>query len=183
MRRGEQVGSSGALSKQPCSSFERDGRVETSPLQVSDLQSEQASSHGSRTPKSPPFAAGPMVGAAGRGVGKQARGARESRWWAKTGERGQKLRGPGRGLRSDGVGQKRRLGVISIYRLLGTVESLRARLGGLGTQGWETKVSQYSQRETSVYVALSEDEHAQVDGMGRAGGAFGVADHVGPGWR
>lgn len=29
-------------------------------------------------------------------------------------------------MKSDEVGQKRRLGVISIYRLLGTVESLRA---------------------------------------------------------
>ena len=68
-------------------------------------------------------------------------------------------------MRSDGVGQKRRLGVISIYRLLGTVESLRASVD-LAHKAGETEVLQYSQREASAYIALSEDEHTRGDGIG-----------------
>lgn len=49
-----------------------------------------------------------------------------------------------------------------------------ARLGGLGTQGWETKVLQYSQREPVSILRSGEDEHSRVDEMGALEGPSGL---------
>lgn len=92
---GERVGSSGPLSKQPRSSFERDGAWRRVPCKCPICKAsrqavaDRAPTSLRRLPQDR------RLGQLAEG-GKQARGAWESRWWAKTGERGRKLRGPSR---------------------------------------------------------------------------------------